>query len=124
MVVGRALVSSAVRTRETWDAVAQGAGWAVEATYSDGLYAAEQEAALDLIRETPSGATTLLVLGHNPTVASLAQLLDDGDGDADASAAMLGRFSPGALTVFDVTGEWADLELGTARVRAFHVGRA
>ncbi len=36
-------------------------------------------------------ATDVIVIGHNPTIAYLAQLLDDGAGDAAAGAAMAAR---------------------------------
>ena len=38
-----------------------------------GLYAAGPDTAFDLMRETPDEAGTLLVIGHNPTIAVLAQ---------------------------------------------------
>lgn len=117
------LVSSAVRTRQTWDAVAEGAGWSVEPDFETALYAAGPESALDLIRLVPSQARALLVIGHNPTVGYLAQLLSDGLGDPGAMDDMTGGFPTCAITVFEYDGEWADLDLGTARVAAFHVGR-
>ena len=63
------------------------------------------------------------MIGHNPTMAYLAQLLDDGMGDPAAMADMTGGFPTCALTIFEYDGEWADLDLGSARVAAFHVGR-
>ena len=82
-----ALVSSAHRTRSTWEELAGAAGWDVEASYSSGLYAAGPETALDLVRETPDDVRCLVVVGHNPTMAYLAQLLDEGGGDAEAGFA-------------------------------------
>jgi phosphohistidine phosphatase len=32
-------------------------------------------------------------------------------------------FPTGALAVFEVSGAWADLDLASARLVAFHVGR-
>jgi len=66
----------------------------------------------------------LVVVGHNPTIAYLAQLLDDGSGDDDAGREMAVGFPTGALAVFEVTGSWAELDLASARLVAFHVGRA
>ncbi len=121
---GQVLVSSARRTRQTWESVATSAGWTIEATVDDGLYSAEPETMLDLMRATADEVQTLLVIGHNPTIAYLAQMLDDGNGDEEASAALLGGYPTCALTVFDHDGPWADLTMGAAAVRAFHVGRA
>ncbi len=65
----------------------------------------------------------MVVVGHNPTMGSLAQLLDDGDGDADASDRMMAGFPTSAVAVFGFEGPWADLAPGTATLRDFHVGR-
>ncbi|KRF04423.1 phosphoglycerate mutase [Nocardioides sp. Soil777] len=123
-VPDHALVSTSVRTRETWEAVAGAAGWESEPDYDTGLYAAGPEAALDLIREVPPHATAVIVIGHNPTMAYLAQLLDDGAGDADAGAAMAGGYPTSALTVLEYDGAWVELDMASASVVAFHVGRA
>jgi phosphohistidine phosphatase len=117
------LVSDSVRTRQTWAALSGGAGWEVGARFDDGLYEAGPETALDLIRETPSAAATLVVIGHNPTMGHLAQMLDDGSGDADAGAEMATGFPTSAVAVFEYDGEWRDLDITGARLVGFHVGR-
>jgi phosphohistidine phosphatase len=118
-----ALVSAAARTRQTWEALADAAGWVLEADVDRGLYTAGPETALDLMRSTPAEAGTLVVVGHNPTIAYLAQMLDDGEGDTEASNEMALGYPAGAATVLEYDGAWADLGAGTARVMAFHVGR-
>lgn len=123
VVPDAALVSDALRTRETWDAVAASAGWDLEPDFVAALYAAEPDAAIDLVRETDPGAGCLVVIGHNPTVAYVAELLDDGDGDADATTALITRgFPTSGLAVFDVPGEWTTVGAGTCRLLSFHVG--
>jgi phosphohistidine phosphatase len=104
--------------------VAEGGSFEAKAASSEGLYAASPETALDLVRETPDDVSALVVVGHNPTIAYLAQLLDDGSGDEDAGREMAIGFPTGALAVFQVDVPWADLELASARLVAFHVGRA
>jgi phosphohistidine phosphatase len=118
-----ALVSSARRATSTWLALAEGGSFDAEPVFSDGLYSAGPETALDLVRETPADVAILVVVGHNPTMAYLAQLLDDGGGDAAAGREMAGGFPTGALAVFDVAGSWPELDLASARLVAFHVGR-
>lgn len=118
-----ALVSAATRTQQTWSAVARGAGWELDPVFDRGLYAADPDTALDLLRGLDDGCATAMVIGHNPTVAVLAQLLDDGEGDVEAANSMAIGFPTSALAVFAVDGEWAALEPGSARVTAFHVGR-
>jgi phosphohistidine phosphatase len=119
-----ALVSSARRAKETYLALCEGAGWEPDSDDSRALYAAEPETALDLVREVPTEATTLLVVGHNPTMGTLAQLLDDGEGDEVASDELVsGGFPTCSLAVFEVPVAWADLGLTGATLTAFHVGR-
>jgi len=118
--VDYALVSSAVRAVETWEAVADGAEYDIEPDIESSLYAAGPDTALDVIRGLSDEAETVLVVGHNPTVASLVQLLDDGEGDDDSIAEMTQGFPAGALCVFEYDGLWADLDHGTARVTAFN----
>jgi phosphohistidine phosphatase len=119
-----ALVSAALRTQETWESVASGAGWSLSPDLDRGLYAAGPESALDIVRLVPESASVLVVIGHNPTMAVLAQVLDDGSGDVGVSASMAGDFPTSAVAVFAYDGAWADLGEGTARLEAFHVGRA
>jgi phosphohistidine phosphatase len=119
-----ALVSSARRARSTWAALAEGGAFEVTPTYSESLYAAGPETALDLVRETDSDVSTLVVVGHNPTMAYLAQLLDDGSGDPDAVRQMATGFPPGTLAVFEIRSAWAALDLASARLSAFHSDRA
>ncbi len=119
-----ALVSAALRTQQTWESVAAGAGWTLSPDLDRGLYAAGPESTLDIVRLVPESVDSLLVIGHNPTIAVLAQVLDDGSGDAAVAAEMVGAFPTTSLAVFSYDGAWADLGEGTARLDAFHVGRA
>lgn len=119
-----ALVSSAERTRETWESLRDGAGWQLDAEHDTGLYAAGPDAALDLIRQVPADATTVVVIGHNPTMSYLAQMLDDGAGDPGIAVEMAGGFPTCALTVFEYADAWAALDQAGATAVGFHVGRA
>ena len=118
-----ALVSDALRTQQTWEHLAGAAGWELDPELSAGLYAAGADSTFDLLRETDPGVTTLVVIGHNPTMAYVAELIDDGEGDVEATTVMLTRgFPTSALAVFAVAGEWSDLGPGGGRLEAFHVG--
>lgn len=65
-----ALVSSAVRTAQTWEHLCAGAGWSLAPDLDRGLYEAGTDAALDLVRLVPAEVGTLVVVGHNPTIGS------------------------------------------------------
>src|SRR5262249_17805155 len=92
-------------------------------TAVDALYEAGSESALDVIRETEDGIRRLVVVGHNPTMASLATLLDDGEGDDEAGNEVATGFPTCAVAVLQYDGEWAELDEASASVVAYHVGR-
>ncbi|MGL5825984.1 MAG: SixA phosphatase family protein [Nocardioides sp.] len=124
VVPDRALVSTATRTRQTWAALASTAGWAVAPEFDDVVYAGDTDTLIDEIRETPAAYPTVLLLGHNPAMAYLAQILADGDGDRAAEEAMIAGFSTSAAAVLEVAGPWSALGPGAGRLIGFHVGRA
>jgi phosphohistidine phosphatase len=117
-----ALVSAAVRTQQTWALVAGQAGWTLTPDVEAGLYTAGPDAALDLIRLTDPEVGTLLVLGHNPTIHYLAQLLSDGQGTAEAENALLSGFAPASVAVFGIDVSWDRLSQGYGRLVAVRPG--
>jgi phosphohistidine phosphatase len=122
-VPDHALVSAAHRTIDTWTSVAAGGAFEVEAHLSQVLYGAGPETALDLVRESPADARDVIVIGHNPTMAYLASLLDDGQGDASVSSEMMSGYPTSAVALFEYDGEWRDLSEAGARLVAYHDGR-
>ncbi len=125
IVADAALVSDALRTRQTWERVAASAGWGIAPDLSAPLYAAGSDSAFDLLQAVAPDASTLVVIGHNPTMAFIAELFDDGDGDPQATTGLVTRgFPTSAVAVFAVAGPWSDLGPGGGRLEAFHVGAA
>ena len=119
-----AVVSSAVRTRQTWDALVETAGiTGCEVSFDDAVFTGSAEVALEVLQAVPEDADTVLFLGHNPTAAFLAHYLDDGEGDPDAVSEMLHGFPPGAVVVLEVTVPWSDLGSETGTVTDFYVGQ-
>jgi phosphohistidine phosphatase len=123
VVADAALVSAATRTRQTWELLAGAAGWSAEATFDRALYGADEEAVLDLVAMTDEAVRTLVVLGHNPTIGMLAQLLDDGEGPPGAVDRLMQGYPTSATAVFELPGAWARIAMGRARLTLFHVGR-
>ncbi|MDH2415752.1 histidine phosphatase family protein [Nocardioides sp. CER19] len=113
----RAVVSDAVRTRQTWEAMAAEAGWTLEPELDSSLYEADAETALDVIRGLEDDVTTTVVVGHNPTMAYLAQVLDV-EGASQLAAT---GFPTAAVAVFEYDGPWADLAEASTRLVDVHV---
>ena len=116
-------VSDAARTRETWRDLAAGAGWTLAPQIEGALYDTDETGVLELVHAVPDDVRTVVVVGHNPTMASLAQLLDDGAGPGSA-ALTSGSFPTSSVAVFEVAGSWHDIGPMQGRLIAFHVARA
>ncbi|MFC6152515.1 SixA phosphatase family protein [Nocardioides yefusunii] len=124
IVVDHAVVSSATRTRQTFAAMRAGAGSLLEPDIRIDLYSAGPESALDELRLCPDESTTLLLVGHNPTVALLANLLQDGAGDPVAEARLAQGYPPATITVLTFDGNWDQLSFGDCRLLDVHTARA
>lgn len=118
-----ALVSSALRTQETYRHIADELPDAPPADLRDDLYGASPGDLLDAVRSVAEDVTAVLVVAHNPTVAMVANLLDDGSGDVDDRARMRIGYPTSAAAAFEVGGAWADLNPGGGRLIAFAVPR-
>ena len=66
------VVSPARRAVETFDAVIAGTGWAVTPRFEPALYEATPELVLAIVVAAAEPAESVLVVGHNPTLAELA----------------------------------------------------
>jgi phosphohistidine phosphatase len=108
-VPDRVVVSPALRTRQTWERVAAELDSAPEPVVDDRVYENTLDGVLESIAESADDVRTLVVVGHNPTVAALAHELDDGDGDAAAREALDRGVPAGTLLVFDVEVPFAEL---------------
>jgi len=93
----RVLVSSALRTRQTWEAL-KGAFPNADAQERRDLYLADARTLLNAVEEDES-ADTVLVLAHNPGVHNLAVALLRRDGAPPSVVAKLERGFPTATAV-------------------------
>lgn len=105
-----ALVSSALRTRQTWERAAKELPRPVETRFVDAIYAAEPQDILAEIRKAPPACATLIVVGHNPGLEHIATLIASPDSDADALARIAEKFPTGSLARFELDGAWEKLD--------------
>ena len=117
------VVSSAARTQGTWASFSAAAAITPEVVVDRSLYAAGTDGALEILRTVPEGARSVMLVGHNPTMAYLVHLLDDGEADSEAFAQIGAGYPTSALAVLDVPGAWAEIDVASARITDFHVGR-
>ena len=119
LVPDRCLYSGAARTRETYEIVASVLPRPVEAKRENALYEATRFLILGLLRELPARTRSPLVVGHNPGMGDLANMLT-GEGAAAERLRMSAKFPTAALAVivFDRL-DWSELGPRTGRLEKF-----
>jgi phosphohistidine phosphatase len=75
LIPQRILCSTALRARQTAEAIIKVTGFQGDAIYLDRLYMAEVEEYIAVLRELPDNIERVLVIGHNPGLETLLQLL-------------------------------------------------
>jgi phosphohistidine phosphatase len=114
-----AYVSTAERARETWALLAANLRKIPKVVFEDRLYQATPETILDVVRATPRGAQTVLVLGHNPGLQRLAIDLC-GSGDLELRARLIEKFPTAAVAVITFASEdWAGIRSQSGRLERF-----
>ncbi|MCC7348070.1 MAG: histidine phosphatase family protein [Variibacter sp.] len=115
----RVLISSARRTRETFEALAPALPRAPAFKHEPRLYEASPKTMLAVLQEEPSDAHTILLVGHNPGVQELSVLLT-GAGDSEARHRVQEKFPTAAVAVLDfATDTWRDLKPSSGRLDRF-----
>jgi phosphohistidine phosphatase len=103
------LCSTARRTRETLDLITLSLPKKAKVQYLKELYMAVPREMLNLIAKTPDSAQTVMLVGHNPGIGSLAGWLA-GEGDSELLSKIRRKFPTAAAAVitFDVT-RWSEV---------------
>lgn len=119
-----AVVSSATRAQETYRGLAGELATPPEQHRGaeDAYYAAAGEL-LDILRTVPPQRSNAMLIAHNPGIGMLAAALDDGESTAEGAATMRAGFSTASVAVFELPGQWAELDPGVARLTAYTVAR-
>ncbi|MFS8204607.1 SixA phosphatase family protein [Streptomyces sp. CWNU-52B] len=109
-----ALCSTAVRTRETWKLAVQELPHRPKTVYEERLYEAAPGQLIAVLNETPDDVHDVVLIGHNPGVQGLADVLA-GRSEGDAQERMSHQeFPAAAFAVLSFTGSWKSLEPGVA----------
>jgi phosphohistidine phosphatase len=95
-----AIVSPAARTRETWELVAAALSTQPQVLYDERIYHNIPDVVLNLVSRTKPTVQVLLVVGHNPSLGILAEMLT-ASGHGDARQRLREKFPTAALAVID-----------------------
>jgi phosphohistidine phosphatase len=115
------LVSSALRTQETLDALEAAAVWEERPNIDTlpALYMATHTQIRDFLRDLPETVRSALVVGHNPGMQDLAQILAGPTSTRPELARLASGYPPASLSEFLVTTPWRKLGPGAAALQRF-----
>ncbi|MGE0007897.1 MAG: histidine phosphatase family protein [Parvibaculaceae bacterium] len=114
------LCSPARRARDTWKLASAALGAAPRLLMEEALYDfGNGGRILDTVRARAGAATSVLAVGHNPSIERLARRLA-GKGDAKLRKRLAGKYPTGALAVisFDAA-DWDAVEDGKGTLAVF-----
>ncbi|MFF9212023.1 MULTISPECIES: SixA phosphatase family protein [unclassified Streptomyces] len=108
------LCSTSNRTRETWKLAVHELPHRPKTVYEERIYEASPGELIALLNETPDDVRSLLLIGHNPGVQGLAEILA-GAAEDEARERMSRRgFPAAAFAVLSFDAPWKSLEPGVA----------
>jgi phosphohistidine phosphatase len=111
--------SGAKRAKETAQIALAELSKGIPVSEEPRLYEATAAAFIAALRDLPDGAKTVLVVGHNPSLAEAALRLAGG-GDKNALQRMAAKFPTAGLAAIDFDAEhWAKISVGAGRLAAF-----
>jgi phosphohistidine phosphatase len=118
-----ALVSPSLRTRQSWQAISAELGVdAAEPTIAEQIYDNTVEDLLEVIHDVDPEATSVVIVGHNPSMHDLVLLIAADPMATEPSLAA--SYPTTAITVLDVPVEWAEIGPGSTALREYVVPRA
>lgn len=114
------MCSSSRRTRETLEGICPALGRQARVESDSALYCAGAEQLLTELRRLDSDVNTVFLIGHNPGVADLVDLLA---AEPATGRAVLDKFPTAAVAVLSVEAPWDALQPGTASLESFWAPR-
>lgn len=118
------LCSDAVRARHTWEIVASTLPSPPPVRLVPELYGADVEGLLEVARATPPQVSTVVVVGHEPTMSQTATVLAGPGSDVGALARIARKYPTSGIAVLRLAVPWVRLAPGTAVLEQFEVPRA
>ncbi|MBV2355074.1 histidine phosphatase family protein [Streptomyces sp. J2-1] len=107
-----ALCSTAVWTRETWKLAVHELTHRPKTVYEERIYDASPGELIAVLDETPDDVRDVILIGHNPGVHGLVEVLTGGaEGDARERMDRRG-FPAAAFAVLTFEGTWKNVEPG------------
>lgn len=119
LVPDRVVCSPAQRTRETWAAVQRELDTPQEASFDQTVYLGAPGTLLDIAQSQPDDADTVMLIGHNPGIAALAEWLAR-EGDAEALERLSLKFPTAGLAILEFgVDHWTEIDREVGSLKAF-----
>jgi phosphohistidine phosphatase len=119
LIPDRVVISPSMRTQETWKFTSTAFRPVPAAQSVERLYDATPHAVLSVIKDTPSSAHTLLVIGHNPGMHEVALMLI-ASGDIEARERLREKLPTSGLIIIDfASDDWSRLHPQSGRLERF-----
>jgi phosphohistidine phosphatase len=119
MIPVAAIHSGARRTRETLAIVLAKLRPGIAVFAEPRLYEAGSAAFLDVVRHVADEAGSVLLVGHNPTIAEMAYRLAS-TGERAAMARLAAKFPTSGLAIVDFDADhWSEIDEGMGRLIHF-----
>jgi len=115
--VDLAVCSPAVRARQTWELASAQLDTVPPAREDDRLYAAATEDLLQVTKELPAGAATVVLVGHNPGLEDFLELMSGAVRQLKTSAVAV------MLAEADDPADWAHADPGTWTLQTLETPR-
>lgn len=115
-----ALVSPALRTRQTFEGLAESLKGIESVSFEHTLYEGGGDKYLEALRRVPADTESVLIVGHNPMTEDFGEALA-GSGDEAALEAMRAGFPVCGLAVLQFAVPLPDVTLGGGHLESFDV---
>jgi len=116
------LLSPAARVRETWAGLTAAGVTASSERVVDDIYHRDADAIVAAIREAGGHASTVLVLGHSPTIPETVELVAERATTKDWFA-LDTKYPTSGIAVIELDSEWDNVGDASGRLIAFTVPR-
>ena len=115
----RVVLSPAVRSQETWKYMAAAIKPAPGAMTLDAIYNATRHDVFAAIADTPATVHALMIVGHNPSLHELSQMLI-ATGDIDVRERLREKLPTAGLVIIDFAlDDWSKVHPQSGRLERF-----
>ena len=121
--VEAAVVSPAVRTRQTWSLLAASGELDVAPAYDRGIYLGEAVDLADAVRCVDPSARCAVLVGHAPGCPDFVEWVTAESGSTEALLRMRAKFPTSGVAAIALGGEWSDVGRGVGSLLDFAVCR-